>query len=158
MEAKKAYRGALRLMLRMPWLLATIIDKKGWPDNAIRTNFAYKNRFPELADKINHKTLDNYLPMNSYSTRVHDVIACPKGALYYYDPDTKEACQVQGIMKLVKDEKVRREVWHQEWEIQCPGGPDGDEYALVHFEGTHLKYYDGVSDSYWGPIEADEEK
>lgn len=154
MDAKKAYRKAVNLICRTQWVISSIIDEKGWPDNAIRTNFACTARFPALAKKLNHKTLENYFPINSYSSRLGDITACPKTALYYFDVTTKEVCQVQGLIRVVKDEKTRRLFWQQDWNRQCPDGVDGDEYTLLRFEGANLKYYDGVADSYWGPIEA----
>lgn len=152
MEAKKAYRKALALITRTHWVLSSTIDKNGWPDNAIRTNFSCAARYPQMAKKLNYKKLECYFPMNSYSSRMDEIVASPKTSLYYHDITSGEVCQLQGYMRVVKDEKTRRAFWQPQWEKQCPDGADGDEYTLLHFEAVRLQYYDGTADSYWGPV------
>ncbi len=158
MEAKQAYRKSLSLILRTSWVVSSAIDSKGWPDNSYRTNFSCERRYPSLAKFLNRKKLETYFPINRYSSRLQDIIASPKVALYYYDVCTGEMCQVQGEMKVVKSDKIRRQMWIEEWDRLCPDGIDGDEYVLLHFVGHTLKYYDGTSDSFWGRIDSGEGK
>ncbi len=140
-------------MERAPWVIVSAIDENGWPDNALRTNFSCQARFPALCKKANAKKLGCYFPINSYSTRLGHIVKRPKVALSYYDANTAETCDIQGFMRVVQDKKTRRELWQKGWEKHCPDGVEGEEYTLLCFEGTALKYYNGKSDCYWGPIE-----
>lgn len=155
MDAKKAYHRALKLIQRAPWVIVSAVDDAGWPDNAMRTNFSCVARFPALCKKANAKKLEGYSPINSYSTRLKHIIQHPKVALSYYDATTGETCHVQGFMRVVKDEKIRCELWQKDWEGHCPDGVNGDEYTLIRFEGVNIKYYDGKADCYWGPIDSE---
>ena len=151
MEAKTAYNKALKLIQRANWVLCGAISSAdGWPDNSYRTNFANPKKYPSLAKHIDYKKLENYFPINKYSTRLQSILKCPKNTLYYYDITTGEICQLKGKMSIVKSAKKRMELWQDEWEKQFPDGPTDEDYMLLHFQAVWLQYYDGTSDSFWG--------
>lgn len=152
MEAKIAYTRALKLIQRTTWVLSCAIDDKGWPDNSYRTNFANVNRYPALAKKIDYKKLENYFPINKYSTRLQHLLECPNTTLYFYDITTGEICQLKGKMEIVKNAAKRVELWQDEWEKQFPDGPHDEDFMLLHFQANVLQYYDGVNDSFWGDL------
>jgi len=151
MQPKTAYNNALSLIQRAPWVLCTAISSSdGWPDNSYRTNFSNVKKYPSLAKKIDYKKLENYFPINKYSTRLQSILASPKVTLYFYDITTGEICQLKGKMSIVQNAKERMELWQDEWERQFPDGPTDEDYVLLHFEAVWLQYYDGSSESYWG--------
>lgn len=152
MEAKKSYRQALSLIQRSTWLLACSIDEAGFPDNAYRVNLANTRRFPALAKKIDYKKLENYFPLNRYSTRFRQAMNCPKTSLYYYDVTTGEICQLKGFCTLVKDPKICAQFWQQDWENQFPDGVNDPDFALMRFEARDLQYYDGTKEAFWGML------
>lgn len=152
MEAKTAYRKALHLIQRTSWVIATAVTPEGWPESALRTNNACALRFPALKKLLNHKKLANCFEINSYSARLQIIAKNPKVALYYYDVCSGERVKIIGYSRVVKDKKKLAAFWQPEWEKLCPDGIDGDEYSLLLFEGFNLRYYDGVSESYDGPI------
>ncbi len=150
MQPKTAYNKALQFIQRASWVLCTAISSTdGWPDHSYRTNFANIKKYPSLAKKIDYKKLENYFPINKYSTRLKSISNSPKVTLYFYDITTGEICQLKGKMRVVKSAKKRIELWQDEWERQFPDGPTDEDYMLLHFQATWLQYYDG-SDSYWG--------
>ncbi|WP_458401832.1 pyridoxamine 5'-phosphate oxidase family protein [Candidatus Avelusimicrobium sp.] len=159
MEAKTAYNKALKLIQRATWVLSCAVDADGWPDNAYRTNFANIYRYPSLAKKIDYKKLENYFPINKYSSRLKQFLLCPKTTLYFYDISTGEICQLKGKMDVVKNPARRAELWQEEWQRQFPEGVNDEDFMLIHFQADILQYYDGFSDSFWGPLkEAFEDK
>lgn len=151
MEAKTGYNKALKLIQRSNWVLCTALSSTdGWPDHSYRTNFANIKKYPSLAKKIDYKKLENYFPINKYSTRLQSVLDCPKVTLYFYDITTGETCQLKGKINIVNSPKKRMELWQEEWEKQFADGPTDEEYVLLHFQAVWLQYYDGHSDSFWG--------
>lgn len=150
MHPKTAYNKVLQLVQRASWVLCTAISSTdGWPDHSYRTNFANIKKYPSLAKKIDYKKLENYFPINKYSTRLRSIVNSPKVTLYFYDITTGEICQLKGKMRVVKSAKKRIELWQEEWVHQFPDGPMDEDYMLLHFQANVLQYYDG-SDSYWG--------
>ncbi len=151
MNPKTAYNKALKLIQRTTWVLCTVVSSSdGWPDHSYRTNFANVNRYPSLAKEIDYTKLENYFPINKYSTRLVSILNSPKTTLYFYDITTGEICQLKGKMGIVENAKRRIKLWQPEWERQFPEGPTDEDYMLLHFQAEWLQYYDGFSDSFWG--------
>ncbi|WP_455497054.1 zinc ribbon domain-containing protein [Coprobacter sp.] len=68
------------------------------------------------------------------SMKVADFTINPKAGLCYSSHGDSVA--LRGIVKIVSDDKVRKEMW-QDWYINhFPGGPSDPNYVLLHFVGT----------------------
>jgi len=76
-----------------------------------------------------------YFSTGTSSRKTKNYIKNPKaGVTFYKDGDS---ITLTGIMKIIKDKKIKNELW-QDWFIEHfpNGGKDDPEYAIIKFESN----------------------
>ncbi len=89
----------------------------------------------------NHHTF--YFSTNTSSLRVAQYRRNPKASIYFYHKGLikYEGVLLVGIMEVLEDAAIKRELWHIGDKIFCSKGVTDPDYCILKFSATHGRYY-----------------
>jgi len=82
-----------------------------------------------------------YWHTNSPSMRVKQYRNNPKACIYFCDPLLFQGVMLKGIMEVVDDIDVKKEIWKDEFSIYYQGGMDGGDFIILKFTAQSGRYY-----------------
>lgn len=125
------------------FILSTINDN-GFPESRAVINIANPEIAPHLTcfyeknDKI-------YITTNTSSSKVKQIYDNPLSSVYMFDNDSFVGLLLIGEALEIKDEKTKRELWDDSWEMYYKGGFNGGDYTIIEFVPQYFKAYKNFS-------------
>jgi len=82
-----------------------------------------------------------YWHTNSPSMRVKQYRDNPKACIYFCDKRFFCGVMLKGIMEVVDDIEVKKEIWKDEFSMYYQGGMDGGDFIILKFTAETGRYY-----------------
>jgi len=77
----------------------------------------------------------------SPSMRVKQYRHNPKACIYFYDEQSFRGVMLKGIMEVVDDIEVKKEIWKDDFSMYYQGGMDGGDFIILKFTAETGRYY-----------------
>ncbi|HNY30090.1 MAG TPA: pyridoxamine 5'-phosphate oxidase family protein [Fibrobacteria bacterium] len=97
------------------------------------------------------KGFSTWIATNTSSTKVRQLRANPKAAIYFADAQRFEGLTLQGEVVEILDPAIRRGIWTDSWAMYYPGGLDGGDFTVFGFHPARARYYHGLAVSQFDP-------
>ncbi|MCL2550109.1 MAG: pyridoxamine 5'-phosphate oxidase family protein [Methanimicrococcus sp.] len=78
---------------------------------------------------------------NSPSLRIKHYRANPKACVYFYDKRFFRGVMLKGTMDVLDDDKIKKELWKDEYSIYYRDGRDGGDFIILRFTAETGRYY-----------------
>ena len=82
-----------------------------------------------------------YWHTNSPSMRIKQYKNNPKACVYFCDKRFFRGVMLKGTMDVLDDEKIKKEIWRDEFETYYKGGADGGDFIILKFTAESGLYY-----------------
>jgi len=82
-----------------------------------------------------------YWHTNSPSMRVKQYRDNPKACIYFCDEQSFRGVMLKGIMEVVDDLAVKKEIWQDGFSMYYQGGMDGGDFIILKFTAEIGRYY-----------------
>ena len=82
-----------------------------------------------------------YWHTNSPSMRVKQYRNNPKACIYFCDELSFRGVMLKGIMEVVDDLDIKKEIWKDEFSMYYQGGVDGGDFIILRFTAESGRYY-----------------
>jgi len=82
-----------------------------------------------------------YWHTNSPSMRVKQYRDNPKACIYFCDKRFFRGVMLKGIMEVVDNIEVKKEIWKDEFSMYYQGGMDGGDFIILKFTAETGRYY-----------------
>jgi general stress protein 26 len=82
-----------------------------------------------------------YWHTNSPSMRVKQYRDNPKACIYFCDKRFFRGVMLKGIMEVVDDIEVKKEIWKDEFSVYYQGGMEGGDFIILKFTAETGRYY-----------------
>jgi general stress protein 26 len=82
-----------------------------------------------------------YWHTNSPSMRIKHYQNNPKACIYFYDKRFFRGVMLKGEMEVLDDEKIKKELWKDEFEKYYTGGMNGGDFTIIKFTAESGRYY-----------------
>jgi general stress protein 26 len=82
-----------------------------------------------------------YWHTNSPSMRIKQYRNNPKACVYFCDKRFFRGVMLKGTMDVLDDEKIKKEIWKEEFETYYNGGADGGDFIILKFTAESGRYY-----------------
>jgi general stress protein 26 len=79
---------------------------------------------------------------SSHSRKVRQIQANHLVTLTYFYQAEYAYLSIQGRATLSADRTLRKQYWRDEWIKFWPGGPEQDDYSLIHVQPYHIEIMD----------------
>jgi general stress protein 26 len=145
LQKQRAY--CLSVMKTSPVCYLATINEAGFPE--IRALFNLKNghAFPGLV-----KVMDRYdgdftvlLGTNTSSAKVKQIANEAKASVYFCNHDKFEGVMATGIMEIVTDSELKREIWQPKWRLYYHRGVNDPDFTVLRLTPTIVKAYGNLS-------------
>ena len=143
MEEKDARKLSLELMEIAEVAHLSTIDPEGYPETRAMWNLRRRDLFPRLSELfIEHQ--DDFLiyfSTNTSSSKIAHIKRNPKISVYYCKPKEFRGLMLGGEVEIVTEKAIKESLWHQNWEIYYPEGPQDPDYTVLRLFPLFAKYY-----------------
>ena len=82
-----------------------------------------------------------YWHTNSPSMRIKQYRNNPKACIYFCDKRFFRGVMLKGMMEVVDDIEVKKEIWKDEFSMYYRGGMDGGDFTILKFTAESGRYY-----------------
>jgi general stress protein 26 len=82
-----------------------------------------------------------YWHTNSPSMRIRHYGNNPKACIYFCDKQSFRGVMLKGTMEILDDEKIKKEIWKDEFSIYYKGGINGGDFIIIKFTAENGRYY-----------------
>ena len=82
-----------------------------------------------------------YWHTNSPSKRIKQYRENSKACIYFYDKRFFRGVMLKGIMEVLDDKKIKKEIWKDEYSQYYTGGKDGGDFIIIKFTAENGRYY-----------------
>jgi general stress protein 26 len=82
-----------------------------------------------------------YWHTNSPSMRVKQYRDNPKACIYFSDNRSFRGVMLKGMMQVVDNIDIKKEIWKDEFSMYYQGGVDGGDFILLKFTAETGRYY-----------------
>jgi general stress protein 26 len=82
-----------------------------------------------------------YWHTNSPSKKVNQYKNNPKACIYFCDERSFQGAMLKGNMEVLDDEKIKKEIWKDEFDIYYKGGANGGDFIIIKFTAENGRYY-----------------
>ncbi|MBN1281928.1 MAG: pyridoxamine 5'-phosphate oxidase family protein [Alphaproteobacteria bacterium] len=87
--------------------------------------------------------LDLHFMTNNQSPKFAQLSKNPNCCLYYFNPETRFAIRLFGVMEFIDDKNEKLKYWRDDYKVYGYSGGDDERYALLHFIPKKYKFYAG---------------
>ncbi len=122
----------------------TTIDEDGYPQTRAMFNLRNKERFPHLKsffEKEGDFTI--IFSTNTSSTKIEDISRKSAASVYYCDPDTWRGVMFGGDIEIVKDDSIKKDLWHDDWVRYYPKGYNDPDHTVLRMRPVTAKGWTG---------------
>lgn len=137
----------LQIMRNAPVVVLSTINGAGYPESRALMNLANAKQYPALTDKLlqDSGNVTVYLSTNTSSSKVAQVRANPRAALYYCIPEKYLGVWLSGEMEVVTDQEEKDRFWIDGWEMYYPKGRTDEDYCLLRMTAARMRLYRKLS-------------
>jgi general stress protein 26 len=121
MEKKNLKKEFLSLMETADVVYLSTIDENGFPQTRAMGNLRNKTIYRE--DFL------VYLATDTASAKVQQIKSNPNASVYYCKVNESFGLMLVGLIEIVRNKKLKRELWQKRWEKYYPN----KEYTLLRF-------------------------
>jgi general stress protein 26 len=131
MEKKNLKKEFLSLMETADVVYLSTIDENGFPQTRAMGNLRNKTIFSNLDGHFERHREDFlvYLATDTASAKVQQIKSNPNASVYYCKVNESFGLMLVGLIEIVRNKKLKRELWQKRWEKYYPN----KEYALLRF-------------------------
>ena len=122
-------------------VIVNLIDKQSVSFISSVDENGYPNTKAMLAPVKREGIKTFYWHTNSPSLRVKHYRNNPKACVYFCDKDLFCGVMLKGIMEVVEDRDIKKEIWKDEFSMYYQGGMDGGDFILLRFTADSGRYY-----------------
>ena len=133
-------------MMRNPQeTIGNLIDKQGvsFISSVDENGFPNTKAMLPPAKREGIKTF--YWHTNSPSMRIKHFRNNPKACIYFFDKRFFRGVMLKGMMEVLDDKKIKKEIWKEEFSMYYQGGPDGGDFIIIKFIAENGRYYSKFS-------------
>ncbi|MBY9005739.1 MAG: pyridoxamine 5'-phosphate oxidase family protein [Candidatus Lokiarchaeota archaeon] len=99
------------------------------------------SRTKKIIDIYNEEYIA-YFSTNTSSNKIMQIKNNEKVSVYYESTsDIWQGLMFLGIIEIVGDKKIKRELWEDNWVTYYPKGINDPDYTILKFKPFYLKYY-----------------
>jgi len=122
--------------------VSTLEAPEGGPDTRVMFNLLrHRAAVLDQGPAALPSPFQTWLGTNTSSRKVGQLRRDPRVCLYYADTASFEGLALYGRVSEVLDPAVRAALWTDEWAGYYPGGLDGGDFTLLHFQPSSGRYY-----------------
>jgi len=121
--------------------IANLIDKQSVSFISSIDENGYPNTKAMLPPSKREGIKTFYWHTNSPSMRVKQYRSNPKACIYFCDKRFFRGVMLKGTMEVLNDEKTKKEIWKDEYEMYYKGGRDGGDFIILKFTTKSGRYY-----------------
>ena len=144
MEDKES-RELCKELLETAWpVYLTTIDADGYPQTRAMLSLTNKRKYPKLVpffEKIDDFTI--IFTTNTSSTKIVDITTNSACSVYYCNPESWKGVMFSGNIEIVEDSAVKKELWHDNWDMYYPKGYDDPDHTVLRLIPTKAKGWAG---------------
>jgi len=82
-----------------------------------------------------------YWHTNSPSKRIKQYRNNSKACIYFYDKRFFRGVMLKGIMEVLDDKKIKKELWKDEYTQYYTCGINGGDFIIIKFTAANGRYY-----------------
>jgi len=82
-----------------------------------------------------------YWHTNSPSIRIKQYRNNPKACIYFCDERSFRGVMLKGIMEVLDNGEIKKEIWKDEYSMYYEGGMDGGDFIILKFTAENGRYY-----------------
>lgn len=114
----------------------TTVGERGYPQTRAMFNLRNKRYFPKLESLFLRleKEFTTIFTTNTSSTKIDDIKKHSKVSVYYCVPDESRGVMLSGDIEIVDDVKLKKALWHDEWERYYPEGYNDPDHTVLRLE------------------------
>jgi general stress protein 26 len=133
MEEQEIKQKCLKLMETADAVYLSTIDENDFPQTRAMVNLRNKQQFQDIAKMFAGHEEDFlvYMTTDTASGKFKQIQANPKASVYFCDPKEIKGLLLIGEVEVVTDRDIKHRLWHDDWKIYYPSGPDGPEYNIL---------------------------
>lgn len=143
MNQKDAVRYALELMDTAEAAYLTTVDDQGFPQTRAMLNLRNSGRYPKLLELFEEHKDDFlvYFTTNTSSQKMRQIAQNPRASVYYAKPSEWQGLMLGGVVSVVTDMNLKKNVWQPAWEMYYHQGPADPDYAVLCMKPAVAKLY-----------------
>ncbi len=147
MDARQQRDYCLNVISTSPVCYLATVNEKGFPEIRAMLNLRNPNVFPELRMFFSRKSDDFtvYLSTNTSSTKIKQVLNNPKVSLYYCNPDNFQGVMLRGVLEIVEDPAIKKDLWQPDWNMYYPRGLADPDFTIARLRPEAVKAYGNLS-------------
>ena len=121
--------------------IGNLIDKQSVSFISSVDENGYPNTKAMLAPVKREGIKTIYWHTNSPSMRVKQYRDNPKACIYFCDKRFFRGVMLKGIMEVVDDIEVKKEIWKDEFSMYYQGGMDDGDFIILKFTAETGRFY-----------------
>jgi general stress protein 26 len=121
--------------------IGSLIDKQGVSFISSIDENGYPNTKAMLPPVKREGIKTFYWHTNSPSMRVKHYKNNPKACIYFYNKRFFRGIMLKGIMEVMEDKKIKKELWKDDFSVYYQGGVEGGDYIIIKFTAEAGRYY-----------------
>jgi len=121
--------------------IGNLIDKQSVSFISSVDENGYPNTKAMLAPVKREGIKTIYWHTNSPSMRIKQYRDNPKACIYFCDKRFFRGVMLKGMMEVVDDIEVRKEIWKDDFAMYYQGGMDGGDFIILKFTAKTGRYY-----------------
>ena len=121
--------------------IRNLIDKQSTAFISSVDENGYPNTKAMLAPVKREGIKTFYWHTNSPSMRIKQYRNNPKACIYFCDNRFFRGVMLKGIMEVVEDDDIKKEIWKDEFSMYYQGGMDGGDFIILRFTAKTGRYY-----------------
>jgi general stress protein 26 len=122
-------------------IIGNLIDKQSVSFISSVDENGYPNTKAMLAPVKRESIKTFYWHTNSPSMKVKQYRNDPKACIYFCDEHSFHGVMLKGIMEVVDDVEVKKEIWKDEFSMYYQGGMDGGDFIILKFTAETGRCY-----------------
>ena len=121
--------------------IGNLIDKQSISFISSIDENGYPNTKAMLAPVKREGIKTIYWHTNSPSMRVKQYRDNPKACIYFCDKRFFRGVMLKGIVEVVDDIEIKKEIWRDDLSMYYQGGMDGGDFIILKFTAETGRYY-----------------
>ncbi len=128
---------------KAPMAICTTMNAESYPESRALLNLANAAQYPELSRRIIsvRNGIELYFTTNTSSSKIQQIGANPRVALYYCLAGEFRGVWVSGDMEIISDSRIKKEFWTEGWEMYYPLGCEDTDYTLMRVKAKRIRAY-----------------
>ena len=145
MNKEQAMRFARGLMETSEAAYLTTIGGDGFPQTRAMLNLRNRQQFPTLVELFaaHQDDLLVHFTTNTSSAKMEQIRANPRVSVYFCNPASFHGLMLAGVIQVVADSRLKRDLWQEGWERYYPSGPEDPDHTVLRLAPAVAKGWHG---------------